>query len=211
MAKLFYPDAERLRGLGFESVADVPTLFDRAERYCRAHNRYLRERALGEAGLGRPAPWDAENVPSAKTVENIARHLGVFVDWCDHHNVDWRKIDYKNGILRYQNDMALGRWSLSGRKVSPRTANHRADEATAFLAWAADRGLRPAFEVKYKVVKRPTGTKLPGLLAEELAIEIDIAAALVDTVPPTGLFSGIASGFNGQGKGDFQQDGPRYW
>ncbi len=59
--------------------------------------------------------------------------------------------------------MALGRWSLSGRKIAPRTANHRADEATAFLAWAADRSLRPAFEVKYKVVKRPSGAKLPGL------------------------------------------------
>ncbi|MER8911440.1 site-specific integrase [Mesorhizobium sp. M0854] len=163
MAKLYYPDAERLRGLGFESVAGVPALFDRTERYCRAHNRYLRERALGEAGLGRPAPWDAENVPSAKTVENIARHLGVFVDWCGHQKVDWREVGYKNGILRYQNDMALGRWSLSGRKIAPRTANHRADEATAFLAWAADRGLRPAFEIKYKVVKRPSGAKLPGL------------------------------------------------
>lgn len=162
MAKLYYPDAERLRGLGFESVADVPALFDRTERYCRAHNRYLRERALGEAGLGRPVPWDVENVPSAKTVENIARHLGVFVDWCDHRNIDWHNVDYKNGVLRFQNDMALGRWSLSGRTLAPRTANHHADEATAFLVWAADRGLRPAFDVKYKVVKRRSGAKLPG-------------------------------------------------
>lgn len=49
------------------------------------------------------------------------------------------------------------------------------------------------------------------ILAEELAIEIDIAAALVDAVPPTGPFSGIASESSGQGKEDFPQDGPRYW
>lgn len=163
MAKLFYPDAEQLCRFGFESVANVPVLFDGSGQYCREHNRYLRERAMGEAGLGRPAPWDEENIPLAKTVENIARHLCVYLDWCDHRSVDWRNVDYKNGILRFQNDMALGRWSLSGKNIAPRTANQRADEATAFLAWAADRGLRPALEVKYKVVKRPLGTKLPGL------------------------------------------------
>ncbi|MBE1203686.1 site-specific integrase [Aminobacter carboxidus] len=161
MATLYYPDAKRLGRLGFDSVAGVPALFDRAGRYCRTHNRYLRERALGEAGLGRPAPWDAEKVPSEKTVENIARHLGVFVDWCDHRKIDWRDVSYKS-VLRFQNDMALGRWSLSGRTLKPRTANHHADESTAFLAWAADRGLRPAFDVKYKVVSRPSGAQLPG-------------------------------------------------
>lgn len=48
MAKMFMPDPKRLSDLGFASVAHVPVLFDGKHRYCQIHNRFLRERALGE-------------------------------------------------------------------------------------------------------------------------------------------------------------------
>ena len=45
MAKVFHPDAGRLADRGYASVAHVPVIYDGDGRYCRAHNRYLRERA----------------------------------------------------------------------------------------------------------------------------------------------------------------------
>lgn len=154
MVKMFRPDSDRLRCLGFDSVAEVPVLFDNAGRYCRAHNRYLRERALGEAGLGSHGDFDEPIIPLPKTIENVTRYLGVFIDWCDFRKVDWRTLGYRSGVLRFQNDMAFGRWSPSGRKLAAGTANQRADAITSFLTWAADRGLRPAFKVAYKIMTR---------------------------------------------------------
>ncbi|MCI5076395.1 site-specific integrase [Oricola sp.] len=156
MTKLFYPHAERLRSLGFHAAAEVPVLFDASGRYCREHNRYLRERALGKAGIGDRVPWEADRIPLPKTLENAARYLGVFIDWCGFTKSDWRTLCYKVGVLAFQNDMALGRWSLSGRKNDPRTANQRADEAAAFLAWAADRGLREPFNIERRLLVRRT-------------------------------------------------------
>ena len=48
MATLYIPDADRLAAAGFAAIAYVPLLFDCRHRYCRAYNRYLRERALGD-------------------------------------------------------------------------------------------------------------------------------------------------------------------
>lgn len=162
MAKLFRPDADRLRLLGFGSVARVPVLFDGAGRYCRALNRYLRHRALGEAKNESVAPWDDEEIPMSRTIENVGRHLGVFQDWCDNRDLDWHRIPYQ-GVLRFQNEMASGRWSLSGRTLDARTCNLRADEATNFLIWAAKVGLRPSFKVRYKLKRRhPDAGSLSG-------------------------------------------------
>lgn len=50
------------------------------------------------------------------------------------------------------------------------------------------------------------------ILAEELAIEIDIAAALVNAVPPTGRFWNAPSECDvSGGEDDLKQGGPRYW
>jgi hypothetical protein len=45
MAKVFHPDPERLAARGYKAFAEVPNVFDSSGKYCREHNRYLRERA----------------------------------------------------------------------------------------------------------------------------------------------------------------------
>ncbi|WP_179298255.1 site-specific integrase [Mesorhizobium carmichaelinearum] len=56
-------------------------------------------------------------------------------------------------ILEYQNGMAQGRWSISGRELKPSTCNPRADEATFYLMWLADCGYRGHFKVDSKLVR----------------------------------------------------------
>lgn len=160
MTKLFRPDADRLREVGFGAVAHVCVLFDDNGRYLRDHNRYLRHRALGDTATHLSEPWDYEEELLPKTIENIGRHLGIFQDWCAHRKLDWRIVTY-NGVLRFQNDMTSGRWSPSGRALTAATANQRADEATKFLLWAAMAGLRRPFSVRYKLKRLPPEARSP--------------------------------------------------
>jgi hypothetical protein len=109
MAKVFRPNPERLKALGYARLAHVPVLFDATHRYCREYNWYLRDRAT--------------------------------------RGLDWTEITYDD-IIRYQDDQADGSWSTDGRRLGSGTINHRADEATNFLRWAAFHKLRPPIEVK---------------------------------------------------------------
>jgi integrase len=155
MAHLFCPDVGRLIALDFASVAHVPVLFDGAHRYCTAHNRYLRERALGEWNAKAPyATAGGGEIPRRATLITAARHLGVYIDWCKAKGVDWRETDYSDGVLAYQNGMAQGTWSLSGTRLARSTANQRADEVTSFLIWAARKKLRSPISVKYRTTLR---------------------------------------------------------
>jgi integrase len=148
---MFKPDSDRLIELGYAKVAHVPVLFDNEGRYCRVHNRYLRERALAEWSPNHDGiALAAIDLPRPKTIEAAARHLGVFIDWCDAKQKDWRNIDYIDDVLDFQNHMAKGTWSLSGRRLKSDTANIRTDEVTSFLTWAATRGLRSPFSMKLK-------------------------------------------------------------
>ncbi|MCO5083817.1 MAG: site-specific integrase [Rhizobiaceae bacterium] len=149
MAKLFYPNENKLQSLGFYDVSTVPVLFDKNGRYCRELNRYLRSRALSEV-FSDPDDLYAADYPCGTTLDNIGRQLSIFSDWCLDHRLEWKTLNYK-GVLRFQNDMALGRWSPSGRPLEADTANQRADEVTRFLTWAGKVGLRAPLDVKYKV------------------------------------------------------------
>lgn len=157
MACYFLPDAERLSTQGYAPVAHVPVLFDADFGYCRIHNRYLRERARGEWHPDDGADMIRCHRPATKTVQNVARHLGVLVDWCKHKGKNWKTLTYDD-ILDFQNQMANGTWSPSGTKLSAETANQRADEATSFLRWAAARNLRGSFDVNFTVKLRPIHT-----------------------------------------------------
>ena len=154
MAKMFMPDPKRLSDLGFASVAHVPVLFDGKHRYCQIHNRFLRERALGEWSPKAAAdPTFGGEIPGQRTVAASARHLGVFIDWCEAKERHWNKVGYDD-VLEFQNSMADGRWSLSGGELARVTVNQRADEVTNFLTWANQMGLRPAFKVRYRASAR---------------------------------------------------------
>jgi hypothetical protein len=153
VAKVFHPDAARLKELGFESVAHVPVLFDGRHRYCRHYNRYLQERARLEWH-----PTGDADIPGAQTLKNIAHHLANWIEWCEASSIEFSAATYED-VLQYQEDQETGRWSAKGGALNPATANVRADEATHFLTWAAAMAIRPAFDVKRFSVKsrRPGG------------------------------------------------------
>lgn len=151
MAKVFFPDPERLAARGYEAVANVPVIFDSNGRYCRMHNRYLRERSRLEWH-----PGGGADIPRGRTLGNIAERLLNFVLWCEAGPVEWRSAIYDD-VLRYQKEQISGKWSRTGIGLGPSTANQRADEATAFLRWAAERNLRGPFDVKMIAQPRRKG------------------------------------------------------
>jgi integrase len=156
MAKVFHPDAARLEGIGFESVAHVPVLFDGKQRYCREYNRYLRERAVLE---WHPSGENGGDYPSRGTLRNVAHYLKNWIEWSEASSITFATADYAD-VLQYQKDQESGRWSSEGKKLKPRTANARADEVTHFLKWAAEKALRPPFKVpQFDVRVGPMGGK----------------------------------------------------
>jgi integrase len=147
MAKVFQPDPERLKKRDFESVAHVPVLFDGKQRYCRAYNRYLRERALLEW-----SPPGARDYPGPQTLKNMADYLCNWIEWCEAKSHDWATVSYRD-VLTYQADQENGHWSAKGEPLKPSTANARTDEVTHFLTWADAAGLRGKFDVKQTPIK----------------------------------------------------------
>jgi len=138
MANVFLPDPDRLCELGYSGFKDVPVLFDDDERYCFEINQYLRERAALDW-----SPFDSD-VPRRLTLKKIAYNLKNWLEWCHLNGVSWRTASYQN-VLDYQHDQATGKWSKSGNPLEPSTCNHRADDVTWFLTWAAHRRLREPF------------------------------------------------------------------
>jgi integrase len=83
----------------------------------------------------------------------MAYWLCNFIEWCDANGLDWTEINYDD-VIQYQDDQADGSWSTDGRPLGSGTVNHRADETTNFLQWAAMHKLRPPFEVKAVISRR---------------------------------------------------------
>ncbi|MBO1905302.1 tyrosine-type recombinase/integrase [Microvirga sp. 3-52] len=177
--KMYMPKLGRLVALRFESVAHVPVLFDGQGRYCREHNRYLRERAIGEwSPKAGSTPLAGGEVPAQRTIETVARHLLVFIEWCEAKAQDWRTLTYKDGVLSFQCDMHKGRWSPSGKALQGSTANHRTDEVTSFLKWAAHNKLRPPFTVAYRASTRRIRS---GQSAQESSVELNSRVGRIKT------------------------------
>lgn len=150
MAIVFKPDAKRLKELGHGRVAHVPVLFDRNQRYCRAHNAYLRVRAKLEwhPVSGTSEASAARGVPLPNTMLRMAYSIANFIDWCEARHVAWEEITYDQ-VVTYQDEQMRGTWSSERkRKLKSETANARADEATHFLRWAAAANLRRPFNVR---------------------------------------------------------------
>ena len=150
MTTVFKPDAERLKALGYGRIAHVPVLFDRHHRYCRAHNAYLRVRAKLEWHplSGQAEISAARDFPRSNTMLRIAYSIANFLDWCEVRRVEWQEVTYDD-ILTYQQEQIRGAWSARRRhKLKASTANSRADEATHFLAWAAESKLRSPFGIR---------------------------------------------------------------
>jgi hypothetical protein len=169
MVKVFQPNAERIAKLGFASVAHVPVIFDSRQRYCREYNRYLRERAELD---WRPS-GDFRERPRPRTLKAIAEYLSNWIRWCESKDMAWQSATYED-VLIYQDAQDSGSWSAAGEPLARGTSNGRADDATHFLSWAAQRGLRGEFKVNYTVQQKKihgrmrTVTVRPGRLKEPL-------------------------------------------
>lgn len=126
----------------------VPILIGDDGSYPIEANRYLDERCNGEwalPGQGALAP----KIPTLKSRVDIASRLALFLDWAKGNtNGDWKKISYQEHILEsYQPELLSGKGSSSGKPLDPKTVNLYAGEACLFLAWAAERGYRPAIKI----------------------------------------------------------------
>jgi site-specific recombinase XerD len=167
--KIFQPNAERIANLGFASVSHVPVIFDSAQRYCREYNRHLRERAELD---WRPAGVFSDR-PRPRTLKAMAENLGNWIRWCEAKDLAWQRATYED-VLVYQDEQDSGSWSRAGERLARRTSNARADAATHFLTWAAQRGQRGEFKVNYITKQKPIGGRLhtvtvrPGRLKEPL-------------------------------------------
>lgn len=170
MVKVFQPNSERIKKLGFASVAHVPVIFDSRQRYCREYNRYLRERAELD---WRPS-LSVRDRPRPRTLRIMAENLSNWIQWCEARKLDWQNINYPD-VLRYQDEQDSGKWSFDGEPLARGTSNRRADNATHFLRWAAERGLRGEFRINLveetKVIagRMRTVTVRPGRLKEAYA------------------------------------------
>ncbi len=157
---VFYPDAARLREVGFRSAADVPAIFGCDGRLHVEASWYLRE----VANLTwHPVPKEIRllgqsrrrfDFPSATSLWTYANALINCLGWFYIKKIDWRKATYQD-VLEYQKDMREGRWSLNKKPLAASTINARSDQATYFLKFTSDRGLRAVFNVPTKTVRQP--------------------------------------------------------
>lgn len=139
--------------LGYAEIATCPAFFF-DDRYSRLPSRYLRERSSGDWEHQLFHSERAPEVLSPQSQRNCGYHLKNFLEYCSALHLDPSKMNYKH-VIRYQNDMAEGRWSAKGRNLAPSTANIRADEATSYLAWLPARRHRMKFKVSVRY-KRST-------------------------------------------------------
>lgn len=139
---LFWPSRKTLIAKGFQSVCDVPCIFDGDWRYDRTVSRYLRERALGSTGQL------SHRYPTRQSLETFGRHLTNFLEWCELRGKSWKTVEYKADIVEgYQKEMLTGKWSAAATELSRKTVNCRVDEACRFMRWAAVINLRESFNV----------------------------------------------------------------
>jgi len=159
MASVVFPSKELLETSGYAAICHVPFIISSETHYLREPSRYLRERALLEWPPLEMDIGDRVAYPTVTTLRNSAEKLKNFLEWCEDGGFDWRYVEYTNHlILGYQRAMAQGTWSRDKTPLSPRTINQRVSEATLYLKWAADRGLRPAFYVAEGTSSRKVST-----------------------------------------------------
>lgn len=139
---------------GFGRVAHIPCIFDSRPGYDRVASRYLIDRGTGSWHPLKRLGALMALPPSKKSLENYANWLVNFLNWTEARGVSLVTCDYYEQIFKgYQQEMLEGTWSQSGRPLSARTANSRVQQACDYVAWMADRGLRPAFDVPYQMVR----------------------------------------------------------
>lgn len=160
--RVIFPFPSEMEAAGYESLAYCPFLLSFDGSYPDAPNRYLRERSLCEWLPKLRAAWDEDSdiggieFQTKESCAGMAKRLLEFLLWCDAKAYDWRTIQYATLIKEWQTGMLSGTCSRSGRKLVATTVNGRIHEATLFLVWAWERGLRERFIVPLKpIASRP--------------------------------------------------------
>jgi len=157
--RVIFPVPREMELAGYPSLAHCPFLLASDGSYPDAANRYLRERALCEWLPKLRAAWDGDCDVSGlafqtkNSCEAMARRLLEFLMWCGNAKYDWRTVEYADLICEWQAGMMLGTCSRSGRKLAATTVNARIHEASLFLVWASERGLRERFIVPLRTAR----------------------------------------------------------
>lgn len=168
--RVLFPDPELMCERGFQSIAHVPFVLDDDGKYLDEPSRYLRERALLEwlpeqAFSGAAAqPRRRLSYPTVDSLRSMGDRLKNFLEWCASKKLDWRYADYTRHVVgAYQTAMSTGDWSRYGEPLAGKTINARASEATLFLSWAEQTGLRAKDAAPFRVPtwrsKRKTSSK----------------------------------------------------
>ena len=149
---LYRPNSSILKQAGFGAIAHIPCIFSEDWNYQREASRYLRQRALGQA-----LPLDTlAKIPTSQSLVTIGRWLTDFLTWCDWAGTTWKEVEYiRDIILRYQQSMRSGAWSVSQTALASSTINNRVGEAVNYCAWAVRVGLREKpFDIPYETTYR---------------------------------------------------------
>src|SRR5450830_1743136 len=145
---LYWPQPDELADIGFAHLGNIPCFFDSEWTYHVEASQYIRERARCTFRPRGIIGYVSEM--TKRSTRNFADYLINALDWCEFRKKDWRTLDYDNDVLAgYQADMLNGRFSASGKGLSPNTVNQRIAELCNFLEWGVKRGHRTEFNVPY--------------------------------------------------------------
>lgn len=160
MAHMFKPEslggfADGLYTGDLAPFRHVPFLLANDMTYLDDANIFIRQIASqkGASSKGLVSRRRRRGV-SGNTLIGKARALENFFSYVEAKSLDWHVIDYDALLSTYDTDMARGLWSADGKPLAAKTINLRIDTACQFLTWAAEQGLRGAFNVDTEIRSR---------------------------------------------------------
>lgn len=179
---VMWPILDRMQESSFQHLAQIPFLITRVNGYNLEASWYLRDRAL--------LAWTPGNnqhngrFPTRQSLSTYASSLVDFLDWCEETSRDWRTVQYTSDLVHgYQEQMASGFWSTSGKPLSAQTINMRVGEAMRFLQWSTARSLRKPFEAI--TISRKVSIPYSQHTGKNLQKEVNVRAGKVRPDPVT--------------------------
>lgn len=179
---VMWPILGMMQESGFQHLAKIPFVITEANGYHREASWYLRDRAQAAWTPGNTQP--SGRYPTRQSLSTYASSLVDFLDWCQATSRDWHTVEYTSDLVfGYQQQMASGLWSASGKPLSAQTINMRIGEAMRFLQWSAARSLRKPFEAI--TVTRKVSLPSHQHAGKKVQKEVEIRAGKVRPDPVT--------------------------
>jgi integrase len=192
--RVVLPDEVQLVAAGYAAVAHVPFLVGADGSYLSLANRYVRARSLCEWPLrlgtnGEPTRQRRKFQTRASCIA-LARRLREFLAWVksqgDRSVLDVTSMSYDD-VCDWQDGLANGACSTSGRPLSNGTINLYVAEACYFLTWLSLVPKNPdgtAFRAPFLVVTRERLIAThDGKRAHRSFVSIDVRVGHLDVVP----------------------------